>query len=137
VSGGERRGVDMADLNHNGATAVALVSCSGLLGDLIRQTVASVPEVAVVEDLPFDDLRDLSAALHQAHPNVVVWLLDDETSIAEHTDLLWVERGCAVIAVLDDGRRSSVWELRPHRTAMDQPSMDGLIEALRNVAVRT
>ena len=79
-------GWDMADLNHNGATAVALVSCSGLLGDLIRQAVASLPEVAVVEDLPFDDLRDVSAALHQAHPNVVVWLLDDETSIAEHTD---------------------------------------------------
>jgi len=89
----------------------------------------------VVEDLPFDDLRDLSAALRQAHPNVVVWLLDEETLIPDHTDLLWVERGCAVIAVLDDGRRSSV-KLRPHRTVLEPPSMDGLIQALRNVAER-
>lgn len=126
----------MVDLNNNEATAVALVSCNGILGDLIRQSVVSLPEVAVVEDLPFDDLRALAAALRQANPSVVIWLLDDETLIADHTDLLWVERGCAVIAVLEDGRRSSVWELRPHRTALDQPSMDGLIEALRNVAVR-
>jgi hypothetical protein len=128
--------VDMADLNHNGVTAVALVSCKGILGDLIRQRLATLPDVAVVEDFPFDDLRDLSAALRRAHPDVVVWMLDDETLVADHTDVLWDDRGCAVIAVLDDGRRSSLWELWPRRTALDPPSMDVLVEALRNAAVR-
>lgn len=118
-------------------TEVALVTCTGILGDVIRRTVATMPDVVVVRDLPYDDVWRLSDALHHAHPDVVIWLLDDETTLAEHTELFCADRGCAVIAVLDDGRRSSLWELRPHRTELDPPSIDRLVEVLRNAAVRS
>jgi hypothetical protein len=84
----------------------------------------------------FDDLDQVSAALQDAHPDVVVWLLDDETLLAEHAELFSAELGCRVIAVLDDGRRGSVWQLRPHRTALQAPSIDNLIDALRTAGVR-
>jgi hypothetical protein len=130
--------MDMAnDLNHNGATGVALVSCTGVLGDVIRRTVATLPDVAVVQDLPYDDLPQLSVALRQAHPDVVVWLMNDESILTDHTELFSLDRGCAVIAVLDDGRRSSLWELRPHRTVLDPPSIDRLIDVLRSATVRS
>jgi hypothetical protein len=130
--------MDMADdLNHDRATGVALVSCTGILGDVIRRTVATLPDVAVVQDLQYDDLPRLSAALHQAHPDVVVWLMNDESILTDHTELFSPDRGCAVVAVLDDGRRSSLWELRPHRTVLNPPSIDRLIDVLRSAAVRS
>jgi hypothetical protein len=122
--------------NRNATTAVALVSCSGILGDLIRRRVSSVPDIAIVADLRFDEFGHMSTVLHRMHPDVVVWLLDDETMLAAHDELFCAERHCAVIAVLDDGRRSALWQLRPHRTALAPPSIDGLIDALRTVAVR-
>lgn len=125
------------DVDHNRVTGLALVSCTGILGDLIRRTVATVPEFAVVQDVPDGDLSHLSEALQQAHPDVVVWLMNDESILTDHVELFSADRGRVVIAVLDDGRRSSLWELRPHRTVLDPPSLDRLIDVLRNATVRS
>jgi hypothetical protein len=124
-------------INRDTITTVALVSCTGILGDVIRRSFATLADVAVVEDIPFHDVHNLSLTIRQAHPDVVVWVTDDETVLANHPELFASERGCAVIAVLDDGRRSALWELRPYRTNIDPPSVDGLVNALRAAAVRT
>jgi hypothetical protein len=126
----------MADNDtHHDAMDVALVSCSGILGDVIRRSLAAVSEVAVIADLPFDGVTQLAEALRQADPDVVVWVLNDERTIAEHPELFNTPRGRSVIAVLDDGRRTACWQLRPHRTALDPPSIDNLVDALRDAAV--
>jgi hypothetical protein len=122
--------------NHDTTTTVALVSCSGILGDLIRHSVGDLDDVAVIRDFPFQSMDNVSLVIRQNRPDVVVWLMDDETMLANHPELFGANRGCAVIAVLDDGRRSASWELRPYRTALDPPSVDTLIEALRTAAMR-
>jgi hypothetical protein len=127
--------MDMADNGaHHDAIDVALVSCSGLLGDLIRRNVAAVPGIAVTADLPFDGVAQLADAMRLADPDVVVWVLDDERTIADHAELFNTQRGRSVIAVLDDGRRTACWQLRPNRTALEPPSIDHLVQALRDAA---
>jgi len=125
----------MVNDTHHNATEVALVSCSGILGELIRRSVATVADITVTADLPFDDAAQLAEGLRQAHPDVVVWVLDDETTIADHAELFNTERGWPVIAVLDDGRRTACWQLRPYRTTLVPPSIDNLVDALRDAAV--
>ncbi|KGI67118.1 hypothetical protein MJO55_06035 [Mycolicibacterium rufum] len=117
-------------------TKVALVSCRGILGELIRTSITDLRDVAVVGDMTFDGVDSLTAAIRRAHPDVVVWLMDDEAVLSVHPELLSADRGCAVIAVLDDGRRSASWELRPYRTELGPPSLDSLLHALRAAAVR-
>lgn len=121
------------DTQHE-AMDVALVSCSGILGDVIRLSLATVFEVAVIADLRFDGVRQLAEDLRRADPDVVVWMLDDERTIAEHAELFQADRGRSVIAVLDDGRRTACWQLRPCRTVLDPPSIDNLVNTLRDAA---
>ncbi len=123
------------DSVHDEPVDVALVSCSGVLGDVIRANLADVSDVAVVADLPFDGVPRLADALSDADPDVVVWLLDDERIIAEHAELFHTDRGRAVIAVLDDGRRTVCWQLRPYGTVLEPPSIDNLVDALRRGGV--
>lgn len=125
------------DHKPTSATRVALVSCTGILGNLIRHSLATIPDIAVVEDLMFDDPAGLGPVLREARPDAVVWLVGDETLIAEHTEIFSVGPSWAVIAVLDDGRRSGLWQLRPHRTSLGAASIDVLIDTLRDVAVRS
>lgn len=120
----------------DGATRVALVSCRGILGELIRTCITGLRDVAVVQDVTFKGVESLKNAIHRAHPDVVVWLMNDETVLSTHPELLSADRGCAVIAVLDDGRRSASWELRPYRTNLGPPSLDSLMYALRAAGVR-
>ncbi|OBC00008.1 hypothetical protein A5784_20945 [Mycobacterium sp. 852013-50091_SCH5140682] len=125
----------MADNDiHHDAMDVALVCCSGILGDVIRRNLAAVPDVAVVADVPFDGVTELAEALCRSDPDVVVWVLDDERAIAEHAELFHTGRGRSVIAVLDDGRSTACWQLRPHRTVLDPPSIDNIVAALRDAA---
>jgi hypothetical protein len=119
-----------------GATKVALVSCRGILGELIRTSITDLRHVTVVGDVNFEGVESLTVTLRRAHPDVVVWLTDDEAVLAAHPELLGADRGCALIAVLDDGRRSASWELRPYRTELGPPSLDSLLNALRAAAVR-
>jgi len=121
---------------HEGTKKVALVSCTGILGGLIRHSVAMLTDVAVVEDVPFEDLSHLATELHKVRPDAVVWLLDDESMIADHAELLSADTGWAVVAVLDDGRHSALWELRPCRRLLGTPSMGALADALRDAVVR-
>lgn len=120
---------------HDNGMHVALVSCSGILGDLLRSGVATVADIAVTADLHCDDVGQLADALRAAHPDAVVWVLDDDAPIADHAELFNAERGWPVIAVLDDGRRIACWQLQPHRTTLIPPSFDRLVDALRDAAV--
>ena len=90
----------------------------------------------MVADLPFEGIMQLSNTIRQVHTDAVVWLMDDENVFVEHPELFGADRGCAVIAVLDDGRRGAAWELRPFRTDLDAPSLETLIDTLRAVSVR-
>lgn len=124
-------------IDHVGATKVALVSGGGILSDLVRIVLTELREVAVVQDITFEGVESTAASIRQAHPDVVVWLMDDDAMVAEHPALLGGDEGWAMIALLDDGRRSATWELRPSRTELGPPSYDSLLTALRAATTRS
>jgi hypothetical protein len=102
---------------------VALIGCTGLLGDIIGQTVAAQPDLEVVADLPFPE-PDLDV-------DIVLWNNADEVRIAEWLGRISRRRGLRVLATLGDGKNASLWELRPHRTDLGALSPAHLVETIR------
>ena len=107
---------------------VALIGCSGLLGDIIGQAVAAQPELEVVAELdsppPETELPDIDA-------DIVVWNNADEESIAR-----WLaglsQRQPRVLATLVDGHEAALWELTPHRSELGALSPQTLVETIRD-----
>jgi hypothetical protein len=107
---------------------VALVGCSGLLGDIIEHTVNDQPDIDVVARLaapgPGSEVPDLDA-------DIVVWNEAEETHVAE-----WLMRrprvGPRVLATLVDGQRAALWELTPQRTELGAPSPAILLQTIRD-----
>lgn len=124
-------------IEHVGEATVALVSGGGILSDLIRIVLTELRDVEVVHEITFEGVESTAATIRQVHPDVVVWLLDDDSMVAQHPALLGGDEGWAMIALLDDGRRSATWELRPTRTELGPPSYDSLVKALRAATTRS
>ena len=106
---------------------IALVGCSGVLGDIIRTTLDHQPDMEVVADLesiPADGSLSVASDL-------MVWNNADESRIER-----WlrekVEPGSPrVLATLGDGREAALWELAPHRASLGAPSPDALVQTIR------
>lgn len=114
--------------------SVALVSCSGILGDLIRAELVGRSDIAIVEDSTTDDLGDLSAELHRAAPRVVVWQLEDDAILVDRPELFGAANRFAVVAIVADGRCGAVWKLRPQRMALGQLSTQSLVATIHAAA---
>lgn len=106
---------------------VALVGCSGLLGDIIRKAVQEDPSIDVVAHL---DATALSGgAADRIDADLVLWHNADEGQISG-----WLSAAHAsprVLATVADGRGASLWELRPHRTELGAVSPTVLVETIR------
>jgi hypothetical protein len=101
---------------------VALVGCSGLLGDIIGRTVAEQSGIEVVGDFPAGTVPSPDEA------DLVVWNDADEGQVAAW--LLAVRREPRVLATVGDGREAVLWELTPHRTLLGALSPTALIDAI-------
>ncbi|GAA4547934.1 hypothetical protein [Amycolatopsis samaneae] len=112
---------------------VVLVSCSGLLGGLIRETLAALPEVRVVRDLPGGGRR-LARAVRWWRPDVVVWPLEDDRVLAGRPELFGAPRPTSVLTVRPDGDRGAVWRLRPQHTVLAALTPGSLAEAVLEAA---
>lgn len=105
---------------------VALVGCSGLLGDIIAQTVASEPGLAIVADLPAEPLRSLDRDLDV---DLVLWNDADEQVIAQW--LRGTRRCPRVLGTLVDGQGAVLWEMVPRRTELAPLSPQTLVQTIR------
>ncbi|WP_156752311.1 hypothetical protein [Mycobacterium sp. ACS1612] len=107
---------------------VALVGCSGLLGDIIGQTVAAQPDLDVVAELASPGRE---GTLPEVDADIVVWNNADEEIIAQ-----WLagpsRRVPRVLATLVDGQQAALWELTPHRTELGALSPDTLIQTIHD-----
>jgi hypothetical protein len=110
---------------------VALLGCSGLLGDIIEQTVAAQPDLCVVADLA---TSDLNGTLPELDADIVLWNNADETRIAAWLGVLSARRLPRVLATIGDGRDASLWELTPRRTELGALSPASLVETIRRTA---
>ncbi|MDQ4054017.1 MAG: hypothetical protein M3237_15130 [Actinomycetota bacterium] len=110
---------------------VALVGCSGLLGDIIGQAVADDPGLEVVAEIGSAEF--VAAGLGSVEADIVLWNRADESRL-----WTWLKaaagRGPRVLATLGDGRDASLWELTPRRTELGDLSPTSLCEALRGSA---
>jgi hypothetical protein len=108
-------------------TRIALVGCSGLLGDIIGQVVGAEPDLVVVADLdpgPQELLPPIDADL-------VLWNDHDESRAAEWLSRVG-KRSCPrVLVTVYDGRDASLWQLVPRRTALGSLSPTTLLETIR------
>lgn len=107
---------------------VALIGCTGLLGDIIRQTVSGEPDLAVVAQMttPGPDFD-----LLQCDADIVLWNGAEEDRIARWLTGLRHQRAPRVLATLTDGQDAALWELVPHRIELGGISPRALIETIR------
>jgi hypothetical protein len=115
-------------IQASSAVRVALIGCTGLLGDIIRQTLADEPDLDVVAQVttPGPDL-DLS----QFDADIVLWNDAEESRIARWLTGLTHHLAPRVLATLTDGQRAALWELTPHRIELGALSPDTLINTIR------
>jgi chemotaxis response regulator CheB len=111
---------------------VVLVACSGLLGGLIREALAALPDVRVVRDLPGSGR--LARVVRWRRPDVVVWRLDDDGFLTSRPDLFGAPSTTSVLTVRSDGDRGALWRLRSERTALAALSPGSFAEAVREAA---
>lgn len=114
---------------------VALVCCSGLLGGLIRETVAALPDVGRIRRLPAVGGPRLVRSLRRFQPDVVVWRMDDDRMLSEHLEFFGVRHRCSVLAVLDDGEHGTLWRLSTQRAELGPLSPNALAAAVRSGVV--
>jgi hypothetical protein len=106
---------------------VALVGCSGVLGDIIRTTVDHQPDMEIVADL---DAIPVDGSLSVAS-DLMVWNNADELRIERWLRETAEPCGPRILATLGDGRDAALWELAPHRAPLGAPSPDALVETIR------
>jgi hypothetical protein len=112
---------------------VALVSCSGLLGGLIRETVSALPGV-VVRTVSAVGRKRLVRALRRFRPDIIVWRTDDDRMLSEHLEFFGVRHQAVVLAVLGDGADGSIWRLGTERSRLGPLSPEEIKDTVRAVA---
>jgi DNA-binding NarL/FixJ family response regulator len=116
---------------------IVLVALRGLLRDLIRQILATERGLHVVGELT--DGQALSATLDRTRADLVIWNFEDGDEAEDASTwsgLLDNHPRVAILTVRDDGRRGSVWQLRPHMTAIGELSPRLLLDAIREAVRR-
>ncbi|MFZ0835733.1 MAG: hypothetical protein WAM92_22215 [Mycobacterium sp.] len=107
---------------------VALIGCTGLLGDIIRQTLSGEPDLDVVAQMttpgPDFDLLQFGA-------DIVLWNGAEENLIVRWLSGLKQQHAPRVLATLTDGQEAALWELIPHRIDLGGISPRALVETIR------
>ena len=120
-----------APATSRGPLRIALVGCSGLLGDIIGRTVAAQADLEVVADLPSPRTGESLPAINA---DLVLWNEPDRGRAAEWLSGL-SHRSCPrVLATVHDGREASLWELVPRRTELGTLSPATLVDTIRGAA---
>jgi hypothetical protein len=110
---------------------VALVGCSGVLGDIIRRVVREAPDLYVVTEAA---VYPTDGAVVPGDVDVVFWNNAEEEQLqrllASSADALQPP----VLTALDDGRNAVLWRLIPHRTPLGVLSSASLVDWIRSAA---
>src|SRR3954468_16950237 len=104
---------------------VALVGCTGILGEVICRIVRAEPDFVVVETFE----PSAVVATNRVGADIVLWNDAEEAVI-----LRWLDQAHSVppvLATLADGRGASLWQLTPQRTDLGALSPSTLVQAIR------
>ena len=114
---------------HAGPVRVALVGCTGVLGDIIRGTVAATSDLEVVTEVTADHV---DPEVVSERVDVVVWNNADDHRLRR---LLAARPGLPpILASQDDGRTAELWRLVAHRLPLGVLSPESLVDWIRTAA---
>jgi hypothetical protein len=111
--------------------SVVVVGVSGMLSEIVRE-ILDQPDIRVVAELPAD--ADFLAKAGEASADVLILLAADQAIRATVGALLTRQPRAKVLTIRDDGRTTSLYELRPFETALGQVSPVTLLDAVRTAA---
>jgi hypothetical protein len=112
-------------------TSVILFALPGIAGEFVRNAVSRNPDLRIAADLRAGD--DLRGALDDIAGRVAVvggMALSEEQIAA----VLRSHPDARVFELVDDGRDTLLYELRPHRTRLGQVSPHSLVQWIRTPA---
>lgn len=107
---------------------VLLAKMPALMLDIIHHVVAAEPDMAVVSVV---DDGDLPAAVRRSRADVLVVGQDAQAERDSYLPLLLRQPHVKVLAIADNGRSGSLYELRPRRVSLGKISARTLTQAIR------
>jgi DNA-binding NarL/FixJ family response regulator len=104
---------------------VAIVELPRMLRDIVVSMLATAVDIEVVTPSG-------STSAFDAGADVVILNLDDVEPFDVLQELLAANPRLRVVAIAADGRRITLYELRPHRTPLGELSAAGLVAVVRD-----
>jgi DNA-binding NarL/FixJ family response regulator len=109
--------------------SVALSVEPPLLHDVLRELLASEPDIELINFISPDEAQVSSAKTTQ--PDVVILSSSNPEDESLSIRLLFASPRSRVLALTTDGRCCFLYELRPHRIFLGELSRDALLAAVR------
>jgi DNA-binding NarL/FixJ family response regulator len=113
---------------------VLLAKMPALMLDIIHHVIAAEPDMAVIGVV---DDGDLPAAVLRARADVVVVGQDAQAERDSYLQLLLRHPRVKVLAIADNGKSGSLYELQPRRVSLGKISARTLTQAIRGGAQPT
>jgi hypothetical protein len=111
---------------------IVLVELTGIMRDIVRNTLRDRQELAVVGEIP--SRAGLGEAVSRLDANFVIWRLE-QLDVPDACPELFVEHPrIKVLALEDDGRQGFLWEIHPHKTAVGEMSPSLLLRTIERSA---
>jgi chemotaxis response regulator CheB len=113
---------------------VLLAKMPALMLDIIHHVIAAEPDMAVIGVV---DDGDLPAAVGRTRADVVVVGHDAQAERDSYLQLLLRHPHVKVLAIADNGKSGSLYELQPRRVSLGKISARTLTQAIRGGAQPT
>jgi DNA-binding NarL/FixJ family response regulator len=110
---------------------VLLAKMPALMLDIIHHVVAAQPDMEVIGVI---DEGDLPAAVGRTRADVVVVGHDPQAERDSYLQLLVRHPHVKVLAIADNGKSGSIYELQPRRISLGKISARSLAQAIRRRA---
>jgi len=109
--------------------SVVLIGVSGMVGDIVKRIFDDEPDIEVAAEFRFEP--QIVPRVVDAGADVVILSTADRSLPSAVRELLREQPRAKVLTIRDDGRTTSLYELRPHETDLGQVSPETLLEAVR------
>ena len=110
------------------AINVVLVGTTGMVSDIVKG-ILDEPDIRLAAELPLD--QSVVSKVVEACADVVILSTNDRSLPPTVRQLLGEQPRAKVLTIRDDGRTTSLYELRPHETDLGQVSPETLLAAVR------
>jgi len=111
-------------------TRIAVVAPPGLLLDIVRNALRHEPDLEVI---PLEQ-RSVAVAIGKKKVDILILGSAEEFAGFDYRELLYAHPRLRVLAVLEDGRNTALYELYPRETKLGALSPAGLVRAIRDAA---